>query len=486
MSIKQPPTPGERHDDQAASCPSEAVDDGPTLRKSAIGLRESTIISMAGAAPGQVVAVSLAPLIVASSYGFIPSIIVASIAMLCIAVAFQRMNLWEQDCGGPYAWVGRAVGPGAGFGVGWILVVTFVVSLVINFVSIGPAVLALFGFDPSSQWGTVVAATVLGAFLTAFAVIGVQLTGRLQLSLAIAEYAVLLLFSALAFWALFADDRPGSVHPAWAWLSPSGVGGTGGFVAAMLLVIFMIAQWDTSIYLSEETERAETNPGKAVIIAVIVLGIMYTLICFAFATVAPPEAMEQHSTNAAVFVAEELTGTNWAKAMALAVVASVLAATQATIVGLARIMLAMGRDKVLPSVFGKVHRKFRTPAAGTLLIGGLGIAATWVYILASSVAHALDLLIATVGFLFACYYALTALAAAWALRDRVLSNWRDALLGGVLPLVGAALLGWVAIACAIDFTAAEWGALAVLSALGVVMYLVAKYRYRAPILRSPK
>ncbi len=481
MSVKQPSTPDERRENHTA-WPSAPTGDAPTLKKSAIGLRESTIISMAGAAPGQVVAVSLAPLIVASSYGFIPSIIVASIAMLCIAVAFQRMNLWDQDCGGPYSWVGRAVSPGAGFGVGWILVVTFAVSLIINFVSIGPAVLALLGLDPSSQWGTVVAATVLGAFLTAFAVIGVQLTGRLQLSLAIAEYAVLLLFAAIAFWALFVNHRPNSVEPTWEWLSPQGVSGAGGFVATMLLVIFMIAQWDTSIYLSEETERAETNPGKAVIIAVIVLGVMYTLICFAFATVAPPEAMEQHSTNAAVFVAEELTGTGWAKAMALAVVASVLAATQATIVGLARIMLAMGRDSVLPSVFGKVHRRFQTPATSTLLIGGLGIVATWVYILASSVSHTLDLLIATIGFLFACYYALTALAAAWALRDRVVSNWRDAILGGLLPVIGAGLLGWVAVTCAIDFDGAEWAALAVLAALGVVMYLVAKYRYRAPIL----
>ncbi|KWX23978.1 hypothetical protein AFM11_11440 [Mycolicibacterium wolinskyi] len=479
MPLTQPSTPDERRGNHTASPSSGGA---PTLKKSAIGLRESTIISMAGAAPGQVVAVSLAPLIVASGYGFIPSIIVASTAMLCIAVAFQRMNLWDQNCGGPYSWVGRAVNPGAGFGVGWILVVTFVVSLIINFVSIGPAVLALLGFDPSSQWGTVIAATVLGTFLTAFAVIGVQLTGRLQLSLAIAEYAVLLMFSAIAFWALFVNDRPNSVHPTWEWLSPHGVGGSGGFVATMLLVIFMIAQWDTSIYLSEETERAETNPGKAVIIAVITLGVMYTLICFAFATVAPPEAMEQHSTNAAVFVAEELTGSGWAKAMALAVVASVLAATQATIVGLARIMLAMGRDKVLPSVFGKVHSRFQTPATSTLLTGGLGIVATWVYILASSVSDTLDVLIATIGFMFACYYALTALAAAWAMRDRVVSNWRDALLGGVLPLVGAVLLGWVAIMCAVDFSSAEWAALAALAALGVVMYLVAKLRYRAPIL----
>lgn len=151
MSVKQPSTPDERRENHTA-WPSAPTGDAPTLKKSAIGLRESTIISMAGAAPGQVVAVSLAPLIVASSYGFIPSIIVASIAMLCIAVAFQRMNLWDQDCGGPYSWVGRAVSPGAGFGVGWILVVTFAVSLIINFVSIGPAVLALLGLDPSSQW----------------------------------------------------------------------------------------------------------------------------------------------------------------------------------------------------------------------------------------------------------------------------------------------------------------------------------------------
>jgi amino acid transporter len=75
------------------------------LEKDAIGLRRSTIFAMAGAAPGQTVAITLALLAATSAYGTILPVILTTAGLLCIALAFHRLNMWRQNAGATYEWV---------------------------------------------------------------------------------------------------------------------------------------------------------------------------------------------------------------------------------------------------------------------------------------------------------------------------------------------------------------------------------------------
>ena len=58
-------------------------------------------------------------------------------------------------------------------------------------------------------------------------------------------------------------------------------------MGTLLLSVFLIAGWDASLYVNEETENAEINPGRAVMISVVFLGLFYMLMMFAFQAVAP-------------------------------------------------------------------------------------------------------------------------------------------------------------------------------------------------------
>ena len=152
-----------------------------------------------------------------------------------------------------------------------------------------------------------------------------------------------------------------------AWLSPSGVKGAGSLVAGMLIAVYLFTGWDTAIYLNEETEQKETNPGKAAIISVIVLGLFYTLLMVALQGAAPAGQMDAHSSSALVFAAHQLAGSPWDKVVAFAISLSVIGTTQAFLIGSARIAYSMGSDHVIPKVFGKVAHPFQTPAIGTLV-----------------------------------------------------------------------------------------------------------------------
>jgi amino acid transporter len=452
----------------------------PGLVRDAIGLPGSVILGMAGSGPAAVIAITLVPLLTASAYGIVPSMLVTTVAMLCIAVAFQRLNLWEQNAGGPYKWVARAVSPVAGFAVGWVLFAAFVLAAIADVVTLGPAVLGLLGLNTNSQAGTAVAAVIIGALLVASAVIGIRLTERLQVALAIAEYLILVSFAVFAFIAVLVTHPKGSFAPNAHYLSFTGTG-HGTFSAALLVAIFFFAEWDAGIYESEETRRPARNPGLAVIIAVAILGVLYTLTSVAFAGVAPPRQMDAHAANVAVFVADRLGGSVSGHIMAIAVVSSVLATTQATFVAIARITMSMSRDRVMPGVFGQISPRFRTPATATVIIGVASIVLTLVYVYSSSVAGALSDLISTDSLMFALYYAATGLTVAWLYRNRLTNGWKEVLLGVLAPVAGAIVLIWVSERTVAGFAAPERWVLAGIAILGIVMLVVARYYYRAPI-----
>jgi amino acid transporter len=79
---------------------SAGVETAPTLKKNEVGLLGSTVFALAGAAPGQTVSIVLASLVAASAYATILPLAISALGLLCIAVAFQRLNMWRQNAGG--------------------------------------------------------------------------------------------------------------------------------------------------------------------------------------------------------------------------------------------------------------------------------------------------------------------------------------------------------------------------------------------------
>jgi amino acid transporter len=450
------------------------------LRPDAIGLLQSTVIAIASSAPGQATAISLAAIIVASSYGGGIAILITTLPMLAIAFAYHRLNLWEQNCGASYVWVGRSINPYLGFMVGWIMLAGWILATVSDILPLGPAVLSVFGADPSSQWGTAISATILGGGVTLISVIGIQLTARFQMAIAAIEYVILLVFCGIAFWAVFIAHWPGTVRPTAEWFSLSGVGGKGSLVAGMLIAVYLFTGWDVAIYLNEETQQRERNPGMAAIISVVVLGIFYTLLVVSLQGGAPKGAINAHADSAMTFIARQLVGSPWDKFMALAITLSVIGTTQAFLVGTARIAYSMGTDKLLPKMFGTVHRGFRTPAFGTVVFGLLTLIMTWMYVFSSSVAGAFDTVVTSVGVLFALFYSFTGVATTWYYRALVTRSAKDALLVGFLPIAGAAVLVYIAVKSLLGFSGSALWSMAGIAIAGVVVMIVAAAVYRSP------
>jgi amino acid transporter len=450
------------------------------LRPDVVSLPQSVVIGVATSAPGQSTAVALAGMVAVAAYATGPAILLSMLPMLAIAVCYQRLNLWNQNCGGPYVWVARAISPYVGYLVGWSMLVGFVLGSVSDILPLGPALLSFVGLDTSGTVGNVLTATVFGLLMTAIAAIGIKITARFQLAIASIEYLVLLVFSGIAFWDVFVRHRTGTVHPSLSWLHVSGVGGKGSLAGAMLIAIFLFTGWDATIYINEETTHKRTNPGRAAIISVAILGPFFAWLFVSFQGVVPANQLQAHATDALPFIAQVLVGSGWAKFMVLAVVLSVLGTTQATIVSTSRVTYSMGTDRLLPRTFGKVHPRFRTPMFATVFWGLIMVMVADLYVLSSSLANAFNYVVNAEAIAFTIFYIFTAVATTWYYRKLLLGSLVDLALVGIVPLCGAAVLIWVLGKSipALDSTA-RW-TVAGVGLLGVVLMGIS-----ARILRSP-
>src|SRR6266568_4404058 len=448
-------------DHSAATVAGTAPAPGPGLEPDAIGATQDTIIGMASSAPAATVGLSLAALVVATAYGSGPILILTAIPMLIIANAYRRLNLWKANTGASFEWVGRAINPYLGVLTGWLMIAAYIIGTVAEVLLLGPSVLAVFGSSSTNTWAYVGIGCAVGLIMLVIAVIGIKITARVQVSMAVVEYLILIgLAIAGLVWVL--GHHAGSVPVTRGWFSLSGVNGKGDAVAGFLVAVFVYGGWDGTLYVNEEVRHRRVNPGRAAVLAVALLTIIYTLSQLGFQGVLSPSKLAEADNNgtALVTVAQVLGGGFWAKAMALSIALSVIATTGTGIVLGARIVYGMASYRVLPEFLGTVSRRYSTPVASSV--------------------------IAVTGFLFSIFYILTALAAVVYYRRRIVGSAWDLVAVGVLPLGAAGFLGWVFVkSLAIAPWTQRWSLIGVVIA-GLILMFSARFVLRSAFFQIPR
>jgi amino acid transporter len=338
---------------------------------------------------------------------------------------------------------------------------------------------------PTGDGGVGAVTNPVGLVMLIIAVVGIRITARTQVSMAAVEYLILV---GMAIWGLVAvlNHHPGTFPITRGWFSLSGIGGKGDFVAGFLIAVFVYGGWDGTLYVNEEVTHRRTNPGRAAIIAVALLAVIYTLAQVGFQGVVSPAKLQANSASALVYVANALGGGFWAKTMALAIALSVIATTGTGIVLSARIAYGMASYRALPGFLSNVSRRFHTPVAASVIVGVLLIALTWVYLLATSVQNAFSDVIDVTGLLFSIFYVLTALATIVYYRRRVFGGARDFVFLGALPFLAACFLGWIFVRSLQLAPSSQVWSLVGIVVLGVVLMICARFFLRSPFFQIPR
>ncbi|HUC57648.1 MAG TPA: APC family permease [Streptosporangiaceae bacterium] len=457
------------------------------LEPDAIGVAQDTVIGMANAAPGVSVGLTLAALAAATAYGSGPIILLTAIPMLIIANAYRRLNLWNANCGASFEWVGRSINPYLGFMTGWLMVTGSLIGTVSGVIVLAPSVLAIFGSNATSTFDNVVISTLVILVMLTIAILGIRLTAQTQVGFAAIEYVILIGFAIVGL-AFVLGHHAHTVPVTSGWFSPTGVGGHGDMAAGFLAAVFMYTGWDGTVYVNEETKHRRVNPGRAAMLAVIFLAIIFTFVTVGLQGVLGRKALAATGNDGTtlVAVAHVLGGSGWEKVMALALALSVIGSTGTGIVLIARLTYGMASHRTLPEVLSNVSQRFHTPAVATAIIGLILIIATWLFLLTSSIQNAFFEVVDVTGILYAAFYVLTAFATIVYFRRRVIGDFWSAVVLGVLPLAAAAFLIWLLVKSVMSASGIEDWTMIIVLVVGVILLFIARFGLRSSFFRLPR
>ncbi|WP_448955471.1 APC family permease [Labrys neptuniae] len=405
------------------------------MKHNALGVGDAIILGLSSSGPSQTIAVSLAALVAASGYAGIVPILICFIPMLGIALAYQRLNRWDQSAGATYSWVARTLNPTLGFLSGWMILLYYTVGTSSLTIPCGTYTLQLLRPDlVDNQLAVGLVGAAWNVLVTLLALLTIQVAARFEWLIAIFEYAVLGLFAVIGIaWVL---QGKSTVPLSQDWFTLEGAGGLKGLIGGILVASFMYSGWDAAIYVNEETKDAATNPGRAAIASVIILAVFYSVATFGFQGILSGDDLQKDAGNALAVIAEKLLPGPWSPVMSLVVLTGTVASLQAAVISAARMSFAMAGDRVMPSVLRRTSRRNGAPYAATLAMGAINLIFLALSLSVGSIASALANVVSALGLIALLFYGLTAAAALWQFRGSLTDSIGNFFLGGVMPAIG--------------------------------------------------
>ena len=160
----------------------------------------------------------------------------------------------------------------------------------------------------------------------------------------------------------------GSAHAIQASnLHPYFPNGFAGVVSGAAIVFFTFIGFDSVSTAAEECRNPQRNMPIGIIGTLIVCTLLYTSVAFVLTAIVNWKTLDNASP-----VATALAAIGMNKLRFTVTVGALLGMLSSLLVyqyGQARIWFAMSRDRLLPDVFSRVHKKYRTPHVSTWLAG---------------------------------------------------------------------------------------------------------------------
>jgi amino acid transporter len=306
-------------------------------------------------------ALSVAPLIAISAGFSAPFIVlVCGIAMFIVALTIARFARVLPSAASIYSYVSHGLGEKTGFLSAWLsfmYYVLFVPQLLLAFGLYAHSGL-IYVFSVSIPWW--VCSLFAAGIALALSLIGIRISTRIDLGLAIIANLVLLIASI----ALITQVS----HLTFSSLTPSHAGG--GFTGLSLAIasgVLIYLGFEQSFTLGEEVKDPHGNVPKAIFVALVSIGLLLLFATFAMVSAFGVRGItaltNANSTDGtpwwAAFHRVGL-GTGWRDALSLVIMTSVLGNTIASHNAVVRIQYGMGRAKALPSAFGRTGPR-KTP-----------------------------------------------------------------------------------------------------------------------------
>jgi amino acid transporter len=340
---------------------------GGGLRRNALTAADVIAVATATYAPTAALYYNT-PFAAGFAPGAVPfAFMLATIAMLAVAICMRQLALRMASAGGYYSWVRGALGQRIGFLVGWLvllgpfMVLPAVYAGASNYIS---TVLDRYGLH--LDWFVI--AVVLLVLVTALNVVGVRPSVRTGFVVLVVELSLVVIMC------LVIVAQGGAEGNTLAPLTPNGIG-LGGIAGAMVFGVLSFIGFEAVATTGEEADRPRSTIPTALLVGVIIGGVFLTFGSYAVTIGFGLSHTDQLASNFAPFdTLGQRYGNSFLRAgLDLAGVTSFFASLLLTTLAVSRIYFAMARDQILPSSLAVVSERYKTPATAVAAVGVLSL-----------------------------------------------------------------------------------------------------------------
>ncbi|WP_217915538.1 universal stress protein [Miltoncostaea marina] len=320
----------------------------------------------------------------AFALGLTPLVFVlAGLIFAATAATYAEGTVRFPEAGGSASFARHAFDEVVSFGAGWAQMLNYVITVAISAFFV-PHYLSIF-WEPlrENPWDVAVGAVVV-AVLVAVNIVGVKEAAKLNVLLAVVDFATQALLVLLGFVLIFSpgillDNVTWGVAPTWQ-----------SFLLAIPVAMIAYTGIETISNLSEEArDPARDIPQAIRLVAVAVYAIYFTLPAIALSAMPVSLGPEGHTTalglppeeggyaNDPVLGLVDNLGVEGGLLRALELYVGLLAATilliaaNAGVIGASRITYSMAGYRQLPGPFRRLHRRFTTPWLALVLFAGV-------------------------------------------------------------------------------------------------------------------
>ena len=344
------------------------------LRANAIGLPGVLFQSITTMAPASAVSFSLGAAIPFAGGALPLAVLIALIVCSLIALNIGSLARHLPSAGGYFTYVSRGLGSPVGWLTGWLFSLTYLLIVPLQLLVLGPVMDSAvnqyfhlsFGAAGWAVWAMVFAIIVFG--LTYF---GIKISADTSVVLGAIEISIFVLLSIWLIVTAGNGNTAATFNPASS-LEP-GLNGWQGILHGMIFAFLAFAGFESSAPLAEEAHNPRRTVPRAILLAVISIGVFYVFCSYAgvvgwgFNNIAkypldpnPWGTMANRVWGAFSFIA------------IFAILNSALANANAGVNAASRVLYAMGRTNTLPAPLMHINARFRTPDLAiifTMIVG---------------------------------------------------------------------------------------------------------------------
>ncbi len=336
------------------------------LERNALGTPGVVFLVLAAAAPMGAMLGAL-PFVIAlgNGPGAPGTYLFAALALACFAAGYAAMSRRITNAGAFYAYIARGIGRPFGVGAAFVALISYPA------VAIG--VFTIFGI-----YGTTVFADQFGIHmawytwsLLAIGVVGLLAFSRIELSARV--LAVFLIAEVLVLTVMNVSVLADKGLSAFSLdvFSPSTVFSGSAGVAMLFAFNSFIGFEGTAIY-GEETRDPKRTVARATYWAIGLIGVFYAVTSWSIVSYYGNDAVQAvaaEDPEGFIFgLTLESVGEFAFNAMQVLLVMSFFASALGILNSAARYFFALGREGVIPRVFGQSHPRFESPWVGVLIV----------------------------------------------------------------------------------------------------------------------